>query len=98
MMSRYTIAAPPPYAYAVVGYDPPLGTFFTQVFRRRRLGACARVVRWIGTDVQELPTIEALTAALADVLTIPTTIQAHLQQDQQALGFRPNSGTWLMLQ
>jgi hypothetical protein len=91
-MSRITITTPPPYAYGVVGYDPPLGTFFAQLYRQRGARRRASLVRWVGTDLQELPTIDALVQALADVMPIPAAIQQQLLHDQQASGFRPNFG------
>lgn len=95
-MSRITLALPPPYVSCVVGYDPPLGTFFAQVYQRRGARSQIALVRWIGTDLQELPTIEALVTAVADVVTIPAAIQQqlrHEQQDHQTIGFRPTLGT-----
>ena len=97
-MSRITIATPPPYAYGIVGYDPPLGTFFAQLYTKRGVRRRARLVRWVGTDLQELPTIDALVHALADVVTIPPEIQQQLHHDQQATGFRPNLGTRVLQQ
>jgi hypothetical protein len=92
-MSRITIATPPPYAYGVVGYDPPLGTFFAQVSQRRGARGPSALVRWIGTDLQELPTIAALLTAVADVVTIPADVQRQLVHEPQTIGFRPTVGT-----
>lgn len=100
-MSRITIPLSPPYASCVVGYDPPLRTFFAQVYQRRGARGPTTLVRWIGTDLQELPTIEALIAAVADVVTLPADVQRQLrhdQQDQQTIGFRPNVGTRVLQQ
>ena len=97
-MSRITMVTPPPYTSCVVGYDPPLGTFFAQVYQRRGARGQRALVRWIGTDLQELPTIEALVTALADVVTLPTDVQRQLVQEQQTIGFRPNPGTRVLQQ
>jgi hypothetical protein len=91
-MSRITLLSPP-YASCVVGYDPPLGTFFAQVYQRRSARGRLALVRWIGTDLHELPTLDALVTALADVVTIPAEIQRQLVHDQQTSGFRLNLGT-----
>jgi hypothetical protein len=97
-MSRITIALSPPYASCVVGYDPPLGTFFAQVYQRRGARGPSALVRWIGADLQELPTLDALVSVLADVVMIPPAIQQQLLHDQQATGFRPNLGTRMLQQ
>jgi hypothetical protein len=97
-MSRYPIPTPSPYAFGVVGYDPPLGTFFAQLWAPRGAQSEVQVVRWVGTDIQEIDTVDALAAAIADVTTIPTEIQEHLVREQQSLGFRPNFGTRLLQQ
>ena len=97
-MSRITLALPPPYVSCVVGYDPPLGTFFAQVYQRRGARGRIALVRWIGTDFHALPTIEALVTALADVVTLPADVQRQLVQEQQASGFRPNPGTRVLQQ
>lgn len=97
-MSRFTLLTSPPYASCVVGYDPPLGTFFAQVYQRRGARGQIALVRWIGTDLQELPTIEALVTALADVVTLPADVQRQLVHDQQTIGFRPNIGTRVLQQ
>src|SRR5262249_23023569 len=88
-----TLLTPPPYASCIVGYDPPLGTFFAQVYQRRGARGRMTLVRWVGTDLEELPTLDALVTALADVVTIPAAIQRQLLQDQQRSGFRPTLGT-----
>lgn len=97
-MSRITLALPPPYASCVVGYDPPLGTFFAQVYQRRGARGRIALVRWIGADLQELPTIAALLTALADVVTLPADVQRQLVHEQQTTGFRPNLGTHVLQQ
>ena len=97
-MSRITLLTPPPYAYGVIGYDPPLGTFFAQVYQRHGARGRIALVRWVGTDLHELPTIDTLVTALADVVTIPPAIQQQLLHDQQATGFRPNLGTCVLQQ
>jgi len=95
-MSRYTIAAHPPYHHCVVGFDPPLGTFFAQVYRAPTARRQPRLVRWLGTEVHELPTLTALTAALAPYATVPDDLHQRLAHEQTAIGFRPNFGTRLL--
>ncbi len=97
-MSRITIALPPPYVSCVVGYDPPLGTFFAQLYRTCGARSHTRLVRWIGTDLHALPTIEALVTALADVVTLPADVHRQLLHEHQTIGFRPNPGTRVLQQ
>lgn len=94
-MSRYTIAARPPYHHCVVGYDPPLGTFFAQVYKSKGPRRSPPLVHWVGADFGELPTVEALTAAIAAYVTVPDDIQQQLRRDG-AGGARPNFGTQLL--
>ena len=94
-MSRYTRRARPPYYHCVVGWDPPLGTFFAQVYRRTRPQRPVALVHWLGTDLQELPTVEALTAAIAAYVSVPEDIQQQLTRAGHA-GFQPNFGARLL--
>src|SRR5262245_7628900 len=92
-MSRYAIAAQTPHLTCVVGYDPPLGTFFAQVIDPTRPEDDElHVPLWIGTDVAEIPTVAALEAALSDWAVMPESIKTQLAADQQSQGFRPNFG------
>ncbi len=94
-MSRYTIPAHPPYHHCVVGYDPPLGTFFAQVYKSKDSRRSPTLVHWVGADFVELPTVEALTAAIAAYVTVPDEMQEHLRRDGAA-GAHPNFGTRLL--
>jgi len=92
-MSRYSIPALRAHQSCVVGYDPPLGTFFAQIEDvtlppedERRL------VLWVGAAVQEIVTVAALANALQGAATLPAEIQEHLARDQREIGFRPNFG------
>jgi len=87
--------ARPPYHYGVVGFDPPLGTFFAQVYRRKRPQQPSSLVHWIGTDLHEIPTVEAFTVALAAYVTVPAEIQQQLAHEGRA-GFHPNVGVRLL--
>jgi hypothetical protein len=77
----------------VVGYDPPLGTFFAQVIDPTRPEDDERhVPLWVGTDVKEIISVAALVTALHDWAVIPEPITTQLATDQQTQGFRPNFG------
>jgi type IV secretory pathway TrbF-like protein len=96
VMSRYDIPAKHAHHTCVVGYDPPLGTFFGQVSRVKKGQPQPRVVLWVGTDLHELPTIADLAQAIQDYAVIPADIWQQLETDCQTVGFRPNFGTWLL--
>jgi hypothetical protein len=95
-MSRYDIPAHDPHYTCVVGYDPPLGTFFGQVFRLKNGRQPPGVVHWLGTDLHEIPTVTDLAHAIQDYAIIPDAIWQQLEADRHASGFRPNFGTWLL--
>ncbi|OHV80312.1 hypothetical protein [Ensifer sp. LCM 4579] len=49
---------------AVIGYDPPLRTFFLQAFLDQETDACEL---WLGAFLEEYPTLESIvTAARAE--------------------------------
>jgi len=95
-MSRYEIPASQPYHRVVVGYDPPLGTFFAQVIDTTVPDTDARPVLWVGTEVGEVPTVCALAVALQDYAAIPAPEWEQLEREQQTIGFRPNFGIRLL--
>ena len=56
-MSRYEIPTTQAGLTCIVGWDPPLGTFYAQIYRE--VGQRRQWRLWVGTEVAELPTIEA---------------------------------------
>ena len=90
-MSRYLIPAIHPEHRAVVGWDSPLASFFTQVIDQRIETAIEHgelseddadpMLLWIGTTLGELPTLEELQRAIASFATIPNDIVEQLQSD-----------------
>lgn len=94
-MSCYTIAASPPYHHCVVGFDPPLGTFFAQIYRAPDARHSPRLVRWLGTESRELPTLTAFTTALAPYAVVPTHLHQCLAHEQASSDSRPHCGTRL---
>jgi hypothetical protein len=94
-MSRYTIAALHPQHTCVVGYDPPLGTFFAQVWDQTIPAAEEQLVLWVGTALEEIPTVHALATALSAYAVIPPDVWRRLESERRSLGLRPNLGTFL---
>ena len=95
-MSRHTIAALHPQHTCVVGYDPPLGTFFAQLWNQTLPAAEEQVVLWVGTALEEIPTVQALATALHEYAVIPAAVWQRLESEQRTLGLRPNLGTFLV--
>ncbi|MRX36906.1 hypothetical protein [Aminobacter sp. MDW-2] len=85
-MSRYTITVHNNHRTdpdAVIGYDPPLRTFFLQAFPDESDDDLAL---WLGTADREYETLDALhAAALAhgyDFLPLPDDVAQQLAADQ----------------
>ena len=83
-MSRYTIPAQDPALTVVVGWDNPLVTFFSQAFDPSVEDEAEADLLWIGTALQEIPTVAALQAQLTGWAIIPPAIADCLTRDQQA--------------
>lgn len=77
-MSRYVV--PADGKEFVVGWDPPLGTFFAQEFDRDE-----ELVWWIGYEPSECTTIAHLRAeCLTRGVVIPQDIDEALRSDESA--------------
>jgi hypothetical protein len=85
-VSRYEIAGKNPDHSVVVGYDPPLRTFFAQV-------SCAgadededdgHMLLWVGTNPGEIATVESLARTLATFAEIPAAVADELRADLAA--------------
>jgi len=84
-MSRYVLPAHDPTLRVTVGWDPPLQTFFAQVVRPTTAPhADGRLVAWIGTRTQEIPSVVQLGRQLAAYAAIPPATQARLAREQRA--------------
>lgn len=92
-MSRYTITVTGQGRSdpdAIIGYDPPLRTFFLQAFPHDVTDDPAL---WLGTYDQEFDTLPVLeAAALAegyDFMPLPKGVAAKLAEDKAAADERP---------
>ena len=63
-MSRYVIEDTGRREVAV-GWDPPLGTFFAQIFAATQPGDEEECIWWIGDGRHSVPALQDLEAALA---------------------------------
>ncbi|CAM5323205.1 hypothetical protein ATER59S_00157 [Aquamicrobium terrae] len=92
-MSRYTITVTSNDRSdpdAVIGYDPPLRTFFLQAFPDESGDDLAL---WLGTRDREYETIDALLAAARsrgfDFMPLPEDVAAQLAEDLAKDAARP---------
>lgn len=92
-MNRYTITVTSngrSDPNAVIGYDPPLRTFFLQAFADERGDGLAL---WLGTSDREYETIDALhTAARSrgfDFMPLPEDVASQLADDFAKDAARP---------
>ncbi|RWA88155.1 MAG: hypothetical protein E5W38_29755 [Mesorhizobium sp.] len=84
-MSRYTTTVTSKDCSdpeAVIGYDPPLRTFFLQAFPHK---TGDNVALWLGTSDREYETVEALQAAACsrgfDFMPLPQDVALLLAED-----------------
>ena len=97
-MSRYAIPLDDRRFEVIVGWDPPLDTFFAQVFdttvaAEEDDAACEL---WIGDDLQAITTVAALQDAIQAYATLPPDIVVRLRHDQATTPpRRSRAGTWL---
>lgn len=101
-MSRY-IVEKTDTREVVVGWDPPLGTFYAQEYGPADADDEESLVWWVGYAPQEIPTLAALRAQLlARGVVIPQDVDEMLRADyaapwtpgplQQKLGFTGKDG------
>ncbi len=92
-MSRYTITVTNDHRAdpdAVIGYDPPLRTFFVQAFPDETGDDLAL---WLGTSDREYETVDALYAAGRakgfDFMPLPDSVALSLADDLAKEADRP---------
>ena len=78
-MSRHAVPAIKPGQTAFVGWDPPLMSFFGQVYQGGRL------LKWVGAWTWgELPEVEDLVRALQGRVHLDAATLARLRADRAA--------------
>ena len=82
-MSRYEVPTRDEQYEVVVGWDPPLDTFFAQVFDHTHGHEDDGPVFEIGQRRGEVPTIERLGEALAHYAILPVALQEQLGADSR---------------
>lgn len=83
-MSRHQIPGFDPMHEVVVGWDPPLMTFFVQVFDRS-LPEDHQCIHWVGADRPcEIEEIDDLVRAMRSYAIIDPDVRATLYYDKIA--------------
>ena len=84
-MSRHAIETFDPNNTAIVGWDPPLQTFFALVKSRLRekRDPDDPFLLWIGCEAGEIADVEALAAQLAPFAELAPEIRAALEADRE---------------
>lgn len=84
-MSRYPIESPRPDRDIIVGWDPPLGTFFAQEYRTDVPADEEDMAWWVGYIPNELPSLETLRAKLSErEIVLDDETAAKLKADSDA--------------
>ena len=83
-MSRYEVPTRNEQYEVVVGWDPPLDTFFAHVFDHTHGHEDDDPVFEIGQRRGAVPTVSALGEALASYATLPLALQEQLGADSRA--------------
>ena len=83
-MSRYTIPACDASLTCIVGYDPPLETYFAQVEDPSDPDETTAMRLWIGCAPQAIPTVAHLQEALRGWAVVPAAVLSDLFADKSA--------------
>ena len=86
-MSRHDLDPLDPVHEVVAGWDPPLHTFFAQVFDTAAdERSSAYVVLWIGTRFHKVPDPATVIAAVAPFAAVPAGLLDQLARDRRTDG------------
>ncbi len=84
-MSRHDLVPLNPSHEVVVGWDPPMGTFFAQVFDTAGDEEDGTYeVLWLGTDFHEVLNPAAVIAAVTPFATVPDGLLEQLAHNRKA--------------
>ena len=83
-MSRHAVTSNNPALDIIVGWDPPLETFFAQVTRTDLSADTGedQIVLWIGTASNEIEQAESLIGPLAPYGAVPPTLVETLDAER----------------
>ncbi|MBX9628259.1 MAG: hypothetical protein K2X82_30955 [Gemmataceae bacterium] len=83
-MTRYEIRGREPHTAIVVGWDPPLATFFAQVWDERIESEKEEPeLLWVGCFAREVPTVDDLAARVAPFVTLTPEFRQQLARDRE---------------
>ncbi|MBN9505385.1 MAG: hypothetical protein J0I69_05105 [Altererythrobacter sp.] len=92
-MSRYAITISSPARTddnATIGYDPPLRTYFLQAFENPKT---EWPDLWMGTRIEEFPTLASLLGALAEKGFVIDGLTASITDAMATEAARPRRGS-----
>jgi hypothetical protein len=81
-MSRHEFAGTDPKHRVVIGWDPPLQTYFGQVHNDAADDEEDAIVHWVGAGIPNLPTVDDLALAMVPWCTITPEMRAALDEDR----------------
>ena len=81
-MSRYKIESKDENYELIVGWDPPLCTYFFTVYDKRLEGSDYDVVDWKGKSLYEIQSVKDLVAKFSKWGEIPDYIKNQLYREQ----------------
>lgn len=81
-MSRHEIRGREPHVAIVVGWDPPLKTYFAQVWDERAEDEEEALIAWAGCYAGEVPSVGMLAAALEPFVTLAPELTEQLARER----------------
>jgi hypothetical protein len=84
-VSRYEVTARTARHKVIVGWDPPMQTYFGQVIDRRKeeTDPDNKIVLWVGTSLRQLSEVEQLARRLAPFAGLSEDERARLASDKE---------------
>lgn len=83
-MTRYELRGREPYVALAVGWDPPLSTYFVQVWDERVDDEEEALLLWGGCYTREIPSVDKLADVMNPYATLTPEVRAQLERDRTA--------------
>jgi hypothetical protein len=83
-MSRHSVRSDLPGFKLVIGWDPPLHTFFVQVIDldKEKRNPDNKLVKWLGCNYYELPDLDSLAGAMKPFADLTPLLRDKLRSDR----------------
>lgn len=93
-MSRHEIRGREPHIAIVVGWDPPLATYFAQVWDELtdENDEEEPQILWVGCFAREIPTVDELGRHLEPFVTLSPELREQLARDREVADGKPARG------